>query len=31
MAEHIEGHARYVRRRFPDLLEEPVTWDRLLP
>ena len=31
MAEHIEGYARYAERRFPDLLAEPVTWDRLLP
>jgi len=31
MAEHIEGYARYAQRRFPDLLAEPVTWDRLLP
>jgi DNA-binding FadR family transcriptional regulator len=31
MREHIEAYARYARRRFPDLLEQTVTWDRLLP
>ena len=31
MREHIEAYARYAQRRFPDLLEQTVTWDRLLP
>ncbi len=31
MREHIEAYARYAERRFPDLLEQTVTWDRLLP
>jgi GntR family transcriptional regulator, transcriptional repressor for pyruvate dehydrogenase complex len=31
MREHIEAYARYARRRFPDLLAQTVTWDRLLP
>lgn len=31
MREHIESHARQARRKFPELLEQTVTWDRLLP
>lgn len=29
MREHLDGYARYARRRYPDLLEQPVSWDRL--
>jgi GntR family transcriptional repressor for pyruvate dehydrogenase complex len=31
MREHIESCARQARRKFPELLEQTVTWDRLLP
>ncbi|HEV3069124.1 MAG TPA: FCD domain-containing protein, partial [Streptosporangiaceae bacterium] len=30
MREHIDSYARYAQRRFPDMLEQTVTWDRLL-
>jgi len=31
MREHIDGYARYAQRRYPDMLEQTVSWDRLLP
>jgi GntR family transcriptional regulator, transcriptional repressor for pyruvate dehydrogenase complex len=30
MREHIEAYARHAQRRFPDTLDQTVTWDRLL-
>lgn len=31
MREHIESYASHARRRFPEILTQTVTWDRLLP
>jgi GntR family transcriptional regulator, transcriptional repressor for pyruvate dehydrogenase complex len=30
MREHIEAYARFARRRFPEILDQTITWDRLL-
>jgi hypothetical protein len=30
MREHIDAYAGYAQRRFPDTLDQTVTWDRLL-
>jgi GntR family transcriptional repressor for pyruvate dehydrogenase complex len=30
MREHIESRARHTRRKFPEFLDQTVTWDRLL-
>jgi hypothetical protein len=29
MREHIEAHLRYAQRKFPEILDQTVTWDRL--
>ena len=29
MREHIEAYSRYAQRKFPEILEQTVTWDRL--
>ena len=31
MREHIESYARHAQRKFPEILTQTVTWDRLLP
>ena len=31
MREHIESYTNHVQRRFPEVLTQTVTWDRLLP
>ena len=31
MRQHIESYTSYVRRKFPEILTQTVTWDRLLP
>ena len=30
MREHIESCARHAQRKFPEILAQTVTWDRLL-
>jgi DNA-binding FadR family transcriptional regulator len=30
MRDHIEEYSRYARRRFPEILDQTITWDRLL-
>ena len=29
MREHIEAYARYAQRKFPEILDQAITWDRL--
>jgi GntR family transcriptional repressor for pyruvate dehydrogenase complex len=29
MREHIEAYSRYAQRKFPEVLEQTITWDRL--
>jgi hypothetical protein len=29
MREHIEAFARYAQRKFPEVLDQTITWDRL--
>jgi DNA-binding FadR family transcriptional regulator len=29
MREHIEAYARHAQRRFPEILDQTITWDRL--
>jgi GntR family transcriptional regulator, transcriptional repressor for pyruvate dehydrogenase complex len=29
MREHIEAYSRYAERKFPEILEQTITWDRL--
>ena len=29
MREHIEAYSRHAQRKFPEILEQTVTWDRL--
>ena len=29
MREHIEAYARYAQRKFPEILQQVITWDRL--
>ena len=31
MGEHIESYTRHAQRKFPEILAQTVTWDRLLP
>jgi GntR family transcriptional repressor for pyruvate dehydrogenase complex len=31
MREHLESYTSHVQRRFPEILAQTVTWDRLLP
>jgi DNA-binding FadR family transcriptional regulator len=31
MREHIEAYTRHAQRKFPEILAQTVTWDRLLP
>lgn len=31
MREHVESYARHAQRKFPEILTQTVTWDRLLP
>jgi DNA-binding FadR family transcriptional regulator len=30
MQEHIEAYSRYAQRKFPEIMEQTITWDRLL-
>jgi DNA-binding FadR family transcriptional regulator len=30
MRDHIEEYSRYARRKFPEILDQTITWDRLL-
>ena len=30
MREHIEAYARYAQHRFPEIMDQMITWDRLL-
>jgi GntR family transcriptional regulator, transcriptional repressor for pyruvate dehydrogenase complex len=30
MREHLEAYAVYARRKFPELLDQVISWDRLL-
>ena len=30
MREHIEGYVQYAQRRFPEILDQTIIWDRLL-
>jgi DNA-binding FadR family transcriptional regulator len=30
MREHIEAYSRYAQRKFPEIMEQTITWDRLL-
>lgn len=30
MREHIEAYTRYAQKKFPEVLEQTITWDRLL-
>jgi DNA-binding FadR family transcriptional regulator len=30
MREHIEAYSRYAQRKFPEVLDQTITWDRLL-
>jgi GntR family transcriptional regulator, transcriptional repressor for pyruvate dehydrogenase complex len=30
MREHIEAYSRFAQRRFPEILDQTITWDRLL-
>jgi GntR family transcriptional regulator, transcriptional repressor for pyruvate dehydrogenase complex len=30
MREHIEAYTRYAEKKFPDVLDQTITWDRLL-
>jgi DNA-binding FadR family transcriptional regulator len=30
MREHIAAYTRYARKKFPEVLEQTITWDRLL-
>lgn len=30
MREHIEAYTRYAQKKYPDVLEKTITWDRLL-
>jgi DNA-binding GntR family transcriptional regulator len=29
MREHIEAYSRYAQRKFPEILDQTITWDRL--
>jgi DNA-binding FadR family transcriptional regulator len=29
MREHMEEYSRYAQRKFPEILDQTVTWDRL--
>jgi len=29
MREHVEAYSRYAQRRFPEILDQTITWDRL--
>jgi GntR family transcriptional regulator, transcriptional repressor for pyruvate dehydrogenase complex len=31
MREHIDSYAHHTQRKFPEILTQTVTWDRLLP
>jgi GntR family transcriptional repressor for pyruvate dehydrogenase complex len=31
MREHIEAYERYAKRKFPEVLDEVIRWDRLVP
>ena len=31
MREHIESYANHAQRKFPEILTQTITWDRLLP
>lgn len=30
MREHIETYSRYAQRKFPGIMDQTITWDRLL-
>jgi DNA-binding FadR family transcriptional regulator len=31
MREHIEAYTRYAQKKFPEMLSQTITWDRMLP
>jgi DNA-binding FadR family transcriptional regulator len=30
MREHIDAYTKYAQKKFPDLLNQTITWDRLI-